>query len=227
MCYTGLSRWLVLPLLALSMTLQADDATPSTTSDVVETTVKPLSQPTKKLKGSQLIKELKQGGYVIFMRHAHSEEEIAENAVDLENCKTQRNLSDKGKKQAKVIGNAIKKLEIPVGDIHSSPYCRCMDTANLAFGQAQARPELTFAANLEGEEERAEYSDTLLQMLSIEPETGTNTVIVSHSVNLQEATGILPKPEGVIHVFKPTEEGYAHIGEIKPDFWDIFLLTAP
>ncbi|WP_353569867.1 histidine phosphatase family protein [Candidatus Albibeggiatoa sp. nov. BB20] len=230
MRYTGLlSYWLILPLFALNFTVQADDdATPSTTNEV-QTVIEALSQPkaAPKLTGSQLIKELKSGGYVIFMRHALSEEENDEYEVDLENCKTQRNLSEKGKKQAKTIGSAVKKLGIPIGEVHTSPYCRCVDTAQLVFGQANSRPELTYAAALETEEERAEYSDTLLQLLSIAPEEGKNTVIVSHSVNLQEATGILPKPEGVVHIFKPTDEGYEHIGEIKPDFWDIFLFTAP
>ncbi|MEK7989951.1 MAG: histidine phosphatase family protein [Thiotrichaceae bacterium] len=225
-----LSHWFILPLFALSVTVQAEteDATPSTTNEV-RAIISQLSPPKlpPKPTGSQLIKELKSGGYVIFMRHAQSETEGDEYEVDLENCKTQRNLSDKGKKQAKIIGSALKKLGISIGDVHTSPYCRCVDTANLAFGQASARPELTYAAALETEEERAEYSDTLVQLLGMKPEEGKNTIIVSHSVNLEEATGILPKPEGVIHIFKPTEEGYEHVGEIKPNFWDIFLLTAP
>lgn len=233
MHYTGLlSRWLILPFFALSFAVQADDAISSIMNGdevkaVIEQKVELPKVASKKLKGSQLIKELKSGGYVIFMRHAATEEGRDETEVDLENCETQRNLSEKGLKQAKTIGSAIKKLGIPVGDVHTSPYCRCVDTASAVFGQAQTRPELTYAAALESEEERAEYSDTLLQLLSVTPEEGANTVIVSHSVNLEEATGILPKPEGAIYVFKPTEEGYEHVGEIKPDFWDIFLLTAP
>lgn len=228
MRYIGfLSRWFILPLFMLSFTLQAEDATPH---NEVHTTINPLSQPkaVKKLTGSQLIKKLKLGGYVIFMRHVATEEVQDEYDVDLENCETQRNLSEKGKKQAKIIGDAIKKLAIPIGDVHSSPYCRCMDTAKLVFGQeANFHEELSYAAALSSAVDRAEYSDTLVQMLSIAPDAGTNTVIVSHSVNLEEATGIQPKPEGVVHVFKPVEEGYEHIGEIKPDFWEIFLLTAP
>jgi phosphohistidine phosphatase SixA len=223
-----LSYWFVLPLFALSITVQAEteNATPSTTNEV-NTTELSLPKRLPKLTSSQLIKELRKGGYVIFMRHAYSEAYGDEYEVDLDNCKTQRNLSDKGKKQAKIVGDALKKLGVQIGDVYTSPYCRCVDTANLAFGQANVRPELIYAAALESEEERAKYADALVQLLSIKPEEGKNTIIVSHSVNLEEATGILPRPEGVIHVFKPTEDGYQHIGKIKPDFWDIFLLTAP
>ncbi len=212
--------WLVLPLLALSFALHAE--TPSTTGETRETIVQ--LQP--KLSSSQLVKALKSGGYILFMRHALTEVGDEETNVDLENCETQRNLSEQGKKQAEMIGSAIKKLAIPIGDVYTSPYCRCVETSNIVFKQATIMTELTYAAHLEPQQ-RIEYADTLAQLLSVQPKEGTNTIIVSHSVNLQEATGILPTPEGAIYVFKSTGEGYEHVGVIKPDFWEMFIWTMP
>ena len=56
-------------------------------------------------------------------------------------------------------------------------------------------------------------------MLRTPPPNGTNTVIVSHTANLKEAVGIWPKPEGVIHVFKPRQDQSIYVGKITPNAW--------
>ncbi|WP_461482659.1 histidine phosphatase family protein [Porticoccus sp.] len=170
-----------------------------------------------------LIDELKKGGYIIYFRHGITGRE-GEKEVDRENitnCRIQRNLTSTGIEQTRLMGKAIKKHGIPIGEVLSSPYCRCMDTARNLFGRAQPSDILFFAINVT-KTQRAEITTQLRGLLSTLPQEGVNTVLVSHTANLREATGIWPKPEGVAHVFKPIGEGgFVYIGEIPPDGWEM------
>src|SRR5207249_10493023 len=65
----------------------------------------------------------------------------------LEDCSTQRNLDESGRAQAMRIGEVFRQNAIAVGKILSSPRCRCLDTARLAFGQAQPWDALPGALN--------------------------------------------------------------------------------
>ena len=55
-----------------------------------------------------------------------------------EDCATQRNLTDKGRAEARALGEHVKRLKIPIGEVLASPFCRTMETARLAFGKARA-----------------------------------------------------------------------------------------
>jgi phosphohistidine phosphatase SixA len=174
-----------------------------------------------KLTGTALAKELQKGGFVIYFRHGATndvgEKEVA--GVDLKNCQLQSNLSDEGRAQTRKIGEAFRQLRIPVGKVYSSPYCRCLETARNIFGKAEKSPALHFAIHLKGAE-RTNVTSQLLDLLGTPPQPGTNTGMVSHSANLQEAVGIWPKPEGVAHVFKPSENGqFSYVGLMLPEAW--------
>ncbi len=168
-----------------------------------------------------LIKTIRQGGYVLYLRHAASNrKQIDIDTVNLDDCSKQRNLSDKGRQQAKAIGKAIKSLNIPIGDVTTSPYCRCVDTAQLAFGRSIKSDDLRFTISA-NESETRRLSDALKNLLSSVPKTGTNTVIVAHTGNLKEAANVWPKPEGVLHVFKPLGKNrFEHLGKITPNQWN-------
>jgi phosphohistidine phosphatase SixA len=177
-----------------------------------------------KLSGPALIKELQKGGYVIYFRHGTTaevgEKDVAEK--DMDNCARQRPLSEGGQAQTREIGAAFKALEIPVGAVYSSPYCRCLDTARNVFGKVPVKEKaLHFAIQLRSAE-RAAVTARLLNMLATVPAPGTNTGLVSHTENLQEAVGVWPKPEGVAHVFKPKGDGtFAYVGVMQPETWTI------
>lgn len=170
---------------------------------------------------SSLVNLLRQGGYVVYFRHGLTEK-TGEKFVPSElihKCELQRNLSKEGVEQVKRIGQVISKLQIPVGDILSSPYCRCMDTAKHMFGRATRSDSLFFAIHMKSDE-RAAVAEELKKMLSTIPAQGTNTILISHTANLKEAAGIWPKPEGVAHIFRPAGEGrFMHVGKITPDAW--------
>jgi hypothetical protein len=82
---------------------------------------------------------LREGGNVLVVRHAKTDM-LAKDARggDFADCSWQRNLSPMGREASREMGDAVRLLGIPVGEVSSSPYCRCMDTARLAFGRADA-----------------------------------------------------------------------------------------
>ena len=82
-----------------------------------------------------LIKTLDQGGKLIFIRHAYAPGSGDPKNFNLNDCSTQRNLSNRGKDQSKIIGNFFSKYNINIKNVYSSEWCRCQDTAKLAFGE--------------------------------------------------------------------------------------------
>ena len=172
------------------------------------------------LDAQTLVEKLRQGGYVLYLRHTATDRtQTDKETKKLDDCRLQRNLSAAGRTQAKVIGQAIIRLQIPIGSVTSSPYCRCMDTAKLAFGRAKNSDELRFTIT-ENAEQTLALSSALKKRLAHVPPAGVNNVIVSHTGNLKEAANIWPKPEGVLHVFHPLgNENFEHLGHIGPDQW--------
>lgn len=172
--------------------------------------------------------DLRRGGLVLYFRHAATEREGPdESGIDLERCETQRNLSEEGRDQAQRIGAAVRALGIPIGEVVTSPFCRCKETAELAFGDYRTSRDLYFAMDV-APAERERLSGMLRDMLSQQPEPGTNSVIVAHTANLKEAAGLWPKPEGVAYVFRPTGGGFRAVGRIEPGEWTRFAAaTAP
>ena len=86
---------------------------------------------------SSLVRRLRGGGYVLAFRHAATDFSMTDKTRDLRNCSRQRNLNADGRRQARRIGKAFRRLGIPVGQVLASPFCRTRETARLAFGHAR------------------------------------------------------------------------------------------
>lgn len=176
------------------------------------------------LSPSELVKELQSGGLILYIRHAatdHSQQD--KDLSDLGKCELQRNLSQQGKDESKVMGAVIKDLKIKIGEVYTSPYCRCVDTAKIAFGRYNIVNEMraTFATNLK---ESTILVSFLKKQLSAPPAKGFNTVLLGHTANLRELTRVWPKPEGVAHIFRPDNNGgYQHLGRILPTEWSTLV----
>ena len=80
-----------------------------------------------------LINELKEGGKLVFIRHAYAPGGGDPDDFDIKDCSTQRNLDNKGREQAKKIGDYFKNNQIPIYKVISSEWCRCKETALLGF----------------------------------------------------------------------------------------------
>ena len=86
-----------------------------------------------------LINKLKEGGKLIFIRHAIAPGGGDPKNFDINECNTQRNLDNNGKAQAKEIGNYFSRNKILIDKIISSEWCRCKETALLAFNKFETK----------------------------------------------------------------------------------------
>ncbi len=166
-----------------------------------------------------LIEELKNGGYIVYLRHAATEHGARDiERSDLSDCSKQRNLSQTGRVQATAIGRSMRHFGIPIGRVYSSPYCRCKETAELAFGDYSIENDLQFSISKDQDEARR-LGQRLHEMMLQIPESRENTIFVGHTANLRDGLGVWPKPEGVMVVFKRQGDELTLRGMIPPDFW--------
>lgn len=174
------------------------------------------------LSSAELVEAMRDGGYVIFIRHAQTEKDYADqiDAV-MGDCSTQRTLSEAGWREAREIGAAFERLAIPVGDVVSSQYCRAWQTADLAFGRHAMDADLNFEPAEEySPEQTTAMRERMVPHLSKKPAAGTNSVIVGHDDPFEAATGIYPEPMGVTFVIRPQGDGdFEVVGSIAPDAW--------
>ena len=89
--------------------------------------------PTSTFSNDELISKLQSGGNIVFIRHALAPGNGDPDNIDLNDCKTQRNLNKTGIDQSKNIGLFFEKNNIPIDKVLSSEWCRCKDTAKHAF----------------------------------------------------------------------------------------------
>lgn len=84
---------------------------------------------------TEVINALKEGGKLVFIRHAYAPGGGDPENFNVNDCSTQRNLNSAGIEQAKQIGKIFKDNNIPIDQVLSSEWCRCKDTAKNAFGE--------------------------------------------------------------------------------------------
>jgi len=173
------------------------------------------------LSGEALVAALKRGGYVIYFRHADTGPAYSEQGVDLKRCETQRNLNDNGREEATLIGAQFRALKIPVGEVLASEFCRCVETANIAFGRHTIEPLLTgVGRSAEAAPRRERAIAALKNMLGATPAAGKNTVLVSHGYNLWDAEGFHLGTQGEAAVYKPDGKGgYELVARVLPREW--------
>jgi phosphohistidine phosphatase SixA len=192
-----------------------------THSPTIEQTVYAQNQK-EDARNRELVSQLKQGGFVIFLRHAKtdwSQKDVE--PFNFDDCSTQRNLSEEGRAQAAMIGEAYRVLEIPVGEVQTSPFCRCVDTAALAFGAYEINQDLAhipYTTDKAGKNRIAYLRKRTSEILGTVPPPGTNTVLVGHSPNLIPIVDIRSLPEGNSVLFKPDGNGsFKLVGMILPN----------
>ena len=85
----------------------------------------------------EALRAVRAGGAVVAFRHALAPGTFDPPGFSLGDCSTQRNLNDEGRQQARRIGQWFTAQNLKPARVRSSPWCRCIDTATLAFGQAE------------------------------------------------------------------------------------------
>jgi broad specificity phosphatase PhoE len=155
---------------------------------------------------------LKDGGKVILLRHTHVVIREGIGRLAPGNCAAEVNLSPRGVEQAKRLGEAFRAHGIAVGDVLSSPYCRCMDTGKLAFGRATAVPYL-MPPGVVSESQAASNNERVLQEI-LHHRDPSNLVMITHDLNIANIV-LEPVDMGELIVLQPKAADFTVIGEIR------------
>lgn len=178
----------------------------------------PSSTPLHVLDDASLLRELRSGGLVLYIRHASTD--FSRNDAQMksfEDCDSQRNLTDAGRAEARRIGEALRKLRIPVGRVLASPFCRTMETAMLVFGKAEKMNEVRGGPVRSDDPKRY---DALRKLVSTAPHDG-NLAISSHGNPFFAVAGPPYLAEGEIAVVRPKGSlGFEVVARVRPEDWE-------
>ena len=157
---------------------------------------------------------LAKGGHVVLIRHANAPGTGDPPGVKADDCRTQRNLDDFGRAQAKALGETFRARGVRVGRVVSSPWCRCVETARLmALGTVETSASLLSDRAGKNPERRAE----LKEMIASWHGPGT-LVLVSHGWAIEALFGFIPASAETL-VVKPrpaSNSGGDLVGRIAP-----------
>jgi phosphohistidine phosphatase SixA len=170
-----------------------------------------------------LIDALREGGYVLLMRHASSPTARPGKAMaDRENTTLERQLDKNGRNTARAMGAAMRALHLPIREILSSPTYRALETVRLAgLQQPRTAPELGDGGQ-SMQPLQPSPAAWLRNLVAKVPAPGTDTLIVTHAPNIIGAFGanLADVADGEILIFRPDGNGDAMLaGRIKIQEW--------
>ncbi|NET59322.1 MAG: hypothetical protein F6K47_25230 [Symploca sp. SIO2E6] len=176
----------------------------------------------------ELLTALQEGGHVIYFRHGTAVRDGRPDAIEqlpnqFQECLDPgRPLSQDGLVEMQNVGEYFEQLNIPVGRVLASPFCRCIETVWYAFDNDVAKLEVVNSLNGisdKSSSDPVEIWTSLHELLEIVPKVGTNTVLSAHSSNIKALTG-LNVAEGEAVVFKPDGKGWFElVARIEKDDW--------
>jgi broad specificity phosphatase PhoE len=177
------------------------------------------------LTGQALVDALRKGGYIVYFRHAATDWSRNDHVAaegDWTSCdpNRMRQLSDQGRSVARRIGEDIRRLEIPVGKVLSSEYCRTRETAQLMnLGTVQPTRAIMNMRAAEWIGGREAVVQRAKRELGRHPKPGTNTVIVAHGNLMRAATGAYTVEAGA-GIFTPRDEtDFRLVSTLEPEDW--------
>ncbi len=157
--------------------------------------------------------QLEYGGKLIFIRHAYAPGSGDPNNFNLNDCSTQRNLSEEGKKQAQYIGQFFKEHKIKIDKVLSSEWCRCKETAAIAFKNFSTKSFLNsfysskFVKNKDNQVK--ELNDYIEKFKSKK-----NLVLITHYVLISEILDYAPSSGEIV----VSDKNFNKIGSIEINF---------
>lgn len=162
-----------------------------------------------------LWQRLQGGGLVLLIRHAATDPGIGDPpGFRLAACATQRNLSPQGKRDAVAIGAALRNRGIPLGPVLSSRWCRCLDTARLAFGRVEEAPMLDSMFRDSDAAGRAKDREVLARIAAWRQAGGKhNLVLVTHDVNIRALVDEYVDQGGIV-VAQPVDGRLQVVGRL-------------
>ncbi len=155
---------------------------------------------------------LRSGGKIIILRHASTEPGLGDPpGYRLDDCGTQRNLSEAGRAEARRLGVVFVRHAVPVARVLSSRWCRCLETARLAFGRVESWASLD---SFFDDRSREPQQTRAVRALIAEPLTGGNLILVTHQVNVTALTGIVPATGEMIVLRPDSRGGFTIVGRL-------------
>ena len=157
--------------------------------------------------------ELKKGGKLIFIRHAYAPGGGDPENFDINNCNTQRNLNEEGRDQAKKIGKFFKEKNIPIFKVFSSEWCRCKETAELAFTNFETKNFLNSFFSTKFAKNRDK------QMLDLKKyvenfKGNENLIFVTHYVVISQVLDYAPSSGEIVI----SDKNFNKIGNVEINF---------
>ena len=172
-----------------------------------------LTTPIKADLNKNLLNQLEEGGKLIFIRHAYAPGGGDPDDFNLNDCSTQRNLNEEGRDQAKYIGEFFKKNKIKIDKVLSSEWCRCKETAEIAFKDFSTNSFLNsfysskFAKN---KEKQIKMLNNYVKKFT----SDKNLILVTHYVLISEVLDYAPSSGEIV----VSDKNFNMIGNIEINY---------
>lgn len=178
----------------------------------------PLVAPGHELKGLELAGALRNGGFILYMRHAlqipPAEKEVCDKP----------SLKPEGEAQARKVGMALRELKIPIGQVKSSEPCRSQDTARLLD---VGKVEITADLNPLGGPKSNETIAARKRLTAQQPAQGANTILVSHVHGSRVPEDRMQLEIAEIIVYRPDGKGASTpVARVRWEAWDDLVKAA-
>ena len=160
-----------------------------------------------------LLKQLTEGGKLIFIRHAYAPGSGDPDNFNLNDCSTQRNLSDRGKKQAEHIGSIFRENKIEIDEVYSSEWCRCKETAEIAFTNFTTKNFLNSFYSSNYAKNKTKQIKDLMKFVK-KNDFEKNIIFVTHYVLISEVLDYAPSSGEII----VSDKDFNMIGSIKINY---------
>ena len=161
----------------------------------------------------KLIDQLEEGGKLIFIRHAYAPGNGDPNNFNLNDCSTQRNLNKEGRKQARYIGDFFKENKIEIDKILSSEWCRCKETAKIAFENFTTNSFLNSFFSSKYSKNKDKQIESLNNYVK-KFESSKNLILITHYVLISEVLNYGPSSGEIV----VSDKNFNMIGTIKIDY---------
>lgn len=159
---------------------------------------------------------LNAGGRVLALRHADAPGTFDPPGFRLGDCRTQRNLGEAGRAQARRIGQRLKAAGAVPHRVRSSPWCRCLDTGTLAFGRAEAWPALGSPVGAQDVTYREQINALNAALRTLPRQPGRWEAWITHMFVLRDVAGVsVASGEGLVLEAHPDGAGLAVLGRLS------------
>ena len=156
---------------------------------------------------------VQEGNKIILIRHSLAPGGGDPTGFKIGDCKTQRNLNEKGIKQSKKIGKLFKKNKVLVDQVLSSQWCRCKDTAKYAFGNYKEFSALNSTFQSPYNKNEGKQIKELYNFVERWDGKGKNLVLITHYSIITAVTNAVPSSGEIVIV----DQHFKVLGTIQTD----------